>query len=468
MKILKDLKAKRAVEQEKVRALLAAIDKRANSDPSDEETATLKESRAEIKKLDEKIAEFEEMKDDLTAAANQTSDERAAAPGSTETRAVKVEVVNDKQKPVFRSAKDQMTAIIMAHPQNKYVTPDQRTFAMNRIIEADKRSAELRAPLGLSTQSGPDGGYLLQDDVASDIFQLSYEMSSLAPMCNSTPLSGSSQGLKMNIVDESSRTNGNRYGGVTAGFINEAGTWTPSKPKLKQWHVSLDKLESYGWATEEELEDAPAMASLMTGAFEDEGAFVLDEKIMWGLGGGEPYGFMNSKALVTIAKESGQASGTVVPNNFFKMKAALLKAKQKRGGVSVGKGGVWLMNADLEAILPSMTIATGSSSGTLVYMPAGGITGSQYDTLLGMPILYTEHSSALGAVGDVALVDLSYYMMVTKGGPRLDSSVHVSFLTGEIVFKLTQRVGGRPVLEKPITPNKGSTVLSPFVTLAAR
>lgn len=464
-KLLKDLRAKLARLQARSQAVIDGATTRADSAPTPEEDAELEQLAKDIEATRASIEANEKRKAVLGQAAIDDAnganvDTRAAAP-------IRVEVVQDK-KPVFRSAKDQLTAIILAHPDNKYATSEQRTRAINRIAEADKRFKEVRTPQGLSTTSGPDGGYLLQDDVAEDIFQLSYEMSSIAPMCSSTDLGPASQGLSMNIVDESSRAQGSRYGGVTSGFINEAGTWTPSKPKLKKWRVSLDKLESYGWATEEELEDAPAMASLMTSSFELEGGFVLDEKIIWGAGGGEPYGIMNSKALLTIAKESGQATNTVVPNNFFKMKAALLKAKKKSGSVAVGQGGAWLMNADLQALLPSMTIATGTSSGQLVYLPAGGLNTTGYDSLLGMPVIYTEHNAALSTLGDVMLVDMSYYMLVKKGGPRLDSSVHVSFLTGEVVFKLTQRVGGRPILEKPITPARGSTNLSPFVTLQAR
>lgn len=477
MKILKDLKAKRAAEQDEVRKLIVSIEKRTDSSPTDEEDAKLVELRASIVKLDKQIEFYEAQKDELTKAAEapDTEDRSAATSG---TRApIQVEVVQSAQ-PVFRSFADQLAAMTYACVDVPLpnVPHEVRTAARKKLEEVEKRHLkaadaetrqyilENRAPQGLNTGAGPDGGYLIQDDFAAGIMKMSLDQSAIAPDCKTQELSANSQGLKMTVLDESSRATGSRYGGVRAYWGNEAGTVAASRPKVKKWQVALDKLTSLGWATEEELEDVPVMASMMTESFGSEGGWVLDEALFFGAGGGSPLGIMNSKALIVVNKESGQAAATVNTLNLLKMLAVLLT----QNGTAKG---TWYMNQEIKPLLPQLTLATGSASGSLVYLPQGSILGSQKnDTLLGLPIKYTEHNPALGTQGDIILADMSMFQIITKGGPRLDSSIHVSFVNGEVVFRLVQRIGGKPIIETPITPAKGTSGVkySPFVTLQAR
>ena len=183
---------------------------------------------------------------------------------------------------------------------------------------------------------------------------------------------------------------------------------------------------------------------------------------MWGTGANQPLGVMNGsfKGLLTQTKDSGQATGTFSGTNAVNMRNLLLPNSLKKAK--------WYMNLDLRSQLPVMALATGTYSGTLVYMPAGGISGVPYDTLLGMPIVFTEFNSQLSTLGDVLLGDFSYYKLITKGGIQSDSSIHVNFLTDEVVFRLKQRVGGKPLIQTSITPYKGLVNHSPFVTLQAR
>ena len=64
--------------------------------------------------------------------------------------------------------------------------------------------------------------------------------------------------------------------------------------------------------------------------------------------------------------------------------------------------------------------------------------------------------------------DFSQYTLADKGGVQFASSMHVAFLTDQMVFRITYRVDGRPMWYAPLTPFKGSTQKSPFVTLQSR
>ena len=103
-----------------------------------------------------------------------------------------------------------------------------------------------------------------------------------------------------------------------------------------------------------------------------------------------------------------------------------------------------------------------------VYMPPGGITGAQYGTLLGRPIVMTEAAPALSSAGDISLCDFSEYIAITKGGVQADQSMHFYFDQNVRAFRFVMRVGGQPWLSAAIARKNGSNTLSHFVALGAR
>jgi HK97 family phage major capsid protein len=82
-------------------------------------------------------------------------------------------------------------------------------------------------------------------------------------------------------------------------------------------------------------------------------------------------------------------------------------------------------------------------------------------------VVFTEYASALSTEGDIMLADLSQYTLVDKNGVSAATSMHVAFLTDEMVFRITYRVDGRPMWTVPLSPAKGLTK-SPFITLQSR
>jgi HK97 family phage major capsid protein len=186
---------------------------------------------------------------------------------------------------------------------------------------------------------------------------------------------------------------------------------------------------------------------------------MTEDAIFEGGGAGMPFGIMNSPALVTVPKQSGQAAATIVKENIDNMWARLW-ARSRRNAV-------WFINQDCEPQLNQMNQAVGTG-GQLVYLPPGGLSNAPYATLYGRPLFATEYNNALGAPGDIMLADLSQYTLVDKGGVQAATSMHVAFLTDEFVFRITYRVDGKPMWATTITPFKGSLVKSPFAVIAQR
>jgi HK97 family phage major capsid protein len=260
--------------------------------------------------------------------------------------------------------------------------------------------------------------------------------------------------LRINAVDDDSRKDGCRWGGVTTYWADEADPLTASKPKFRQIDLQLKKLTGLCFATDELLQDAAALESVIRQAFQDEFAFKIDDAILNGNGAGQPLGVLKSGSVVKQELEAGQTAKITV-ENLVRMWSRLWSRSRANA--------VWYVNQQIEPLL--YTLQVGDKP---VYIPAGGLSETPYATLFGRPVVPLEQCSELGDVGDILLADLSQYLLIDKGGINAASSIHVRFLNDEQVFRFIYRVDGQPLWNKPITPYKGSATLSPFVALAKR
>jgi HK97 family phage major capsid protein len=189
-------------------------------------------------------------------------------------------------------------------------------------------------------------------------------------------------------------------------------------------------------------------------------SFKVNDALINGDGIGKPLGILNSSALITISKETGQAADTVLYENIIKM--------WNRMPVRHRKNSVWLINQEIEPQLFGMSLVIGTS-GVPVYMPANGINGAMYSTIFGRPVIPIEQCGKLGDKGDIVLTDLSAYIGTEKGGTQMDSSIHVQFLYDEQVFRFRYRFNGAPYYNSPVASYKNSLfTYSPYITLEAR
>ena len=88
--------------------------------------------------------------------------------------------------------------------------------------------------------------------------------------------------------------------------------------------------------------------------------------------------------------------------------------------------------------------------------------------MLNKPVLFEDSCAALGAQGDVLLVDPFQYILLAKGSAKQDWSIHVEFLTDQNCFRMVFRCNGKPKANGPVKLKNSTKTRSPFVTLAAR
>jgi HK97 family phage major capsid protein len=303
-----------------------------------------------------------------------------------------------------------------------------------------------------------EGGFLVQPDLAQQLALRMYQTGEILSRVQHVPIGKRSNGLKINTVDEDSRADGSRWGGVRAYWSNEGYATTPSKPKLRQIKLLLQKLIAICYATNELIEDAEALESLLVRGFTEEMLFAVEDAIFNGSGAGEPLGILTGGAAYEVTPDSGDSGATISTNDVLNMWQHLWPPSQAEAA--------WFINKDVEQKLYPLAMPAGTAS-VLLYTPPGQ-SGDRYGRLLGRPVIPVEHCPTLGTPGDIILADLSQYVLIDKGGPTKNFSIHVNFLTDESVFRFTYRVDGQPVWKKPVTPKNGTNQLAPFVFLAAR
>jgi HK97 family phage major capsid protein len=322
----------------------------------------------------------------------------------------------------------------------------------NRLIYQNSAS-------GLNESVTSEGGFMLENDFIQDMFDVMMSESQVANRIRMIPIGANTNRLRTLGIDETSRANGSRWGGVQAYWIAEAETVTKSKPKFREIDMALQKLLALCYVTDDLLQDATALEAIVKQAYADEMSFKIDDAIINGSGVGMPLGILNSDALVSVPKESNQAAGTIKYENILKMWSSV--------PARLRANAVWYINQEIEPQLYTMALNIGTG-GAPVFLPSGGASSSQYSTLLNRPIIPIEQCSPLGKKGDIILADPTQYIGIDKKAPTADVSIHVRFLYDEQVFRFIYKFNGAPYRNKPITPYKGANALSPFVTLEDR
>jgi HK97 family phage major capsid protein len=330
-----------------------------------------------------------------------------------------------------------------------------RRAAMNRGLDENL----IEASLGANESVPSDGGFLVEKDIADGLLRRTFEIARIGNKVRRIPLSAKSNGIKINALKDDSRATGSRWGGVQGYWIGEGDSLTPTRPKFRQMNLELKKLGGLIYCTSESLQDTTALASIISEAFPDEFAFMVDDAIFEGSGAAQPLGFLNGGGKVTVAKEAGQPTKTIQFENITNMWSRV----PARSMTSAE----WWINQDALPQLMGMSMVIGTG-GVPVYLPPGGLSGSPYGTLMSRPVIPIEYCSTLGTEGDIVLADPTQYVMVDKGDIQYATSIHVAFLTDEQAFRFIYRVDGQPVDDKPITPFKGTNKQSTFVTLATR
>jgi HK97 family phage major capsid protein len=430
---LKSIKVEPLMESEPMDDLVEeSTDQDGSAEPEAEDQTKMKDINEEIT-----MEITEERLQELINGAVESGVEKAmkALPAISDDVKPEVKVIKDEADRPFETDGEFFQAVKNAayYPQSQ-----------------DVRLNSLKAT-GLSENVPADGGYLLQPQVSGGIIERMYNTGQIIGRVASDTIGPNSNSMLYNAVDETSRADGSRFGGVRGYWLAEAADKTASKPKFRQMELKLKKVAALCYATDELLGDAVALESWLARTVPEELRFQVENAFYNGNGVGRPLGIMNSPCLVSPLR----AGANLVDQTDI----ATLWSRRWPAFNDY----VWLINTTVWPQLVNLTLG----NFPLVLPMNSGIQGDPGGfSIYGRPVLEVEYAAALGTTGDIMLASLSQYQTINKGGVQAASSIHVSFAADETVFRFVYRIDGQPLWNSALTPYAGST-LSPFVVLAA-
>lgn len=319
----------------------------------------------------------------------------------------------------------------------------------------DDRLRIMGAPTGQMTGGGDGGeGFNVPPQYRDEIFEVMEAVDDLSPLLDEETTSR--RRVEMLANEETPWGSS----GVQANWRSEGAQMTASKLDDEARSVPLHEIYAFVLATGELLDDAPRMAGRLTRRAGAALSWKRNEATIYGTGAGQPLGWFNSSALISVAKESGQSADTIVAKNVLKMVSRL--------AVVPGDRPIWIANRNTIPELATMTIGDQPvwSGANMADTPFAGL-------LMGYPVMFSEHAKTLGDAGDLHLVSpQGYYSLRRDTGPQLATSIHLYFDYNVEAFRWMTRFGGQPHLSAPIdAPSAGGgsgNSKSHFVTLAER
>lgn len=306
-----------------------------------------------------------------------------------------------------------------------------------------------------------DGGVLVPPGFSKAIWdKVLVKSNSLLSFCDPITIDPGVESMTFPAINETSRADGSRYGGIRGFWKDELTEMTASKATLREVKYTPHELYVFCYISDKLLRNAPmAASSILERGAAEEIAFKVGDAIFEGDGLAKPVGIKTAPATISVAKETGQPAATIVTANVRKMMA--------RMHANWLSGAVWFVNQDVLPALETLQFEIGTG-GVPVMLPPGGLSDSPYARLYGKPVIPLEYCSTLGTVGDIVLANLSAYGAAVRGVVDSQYSIHLKFDFAQTAYRLIFEADGHPWLNSPITPFKGTNTTSPFITLATR
>jgi HK97 family phage major capsid protein len=320
-------------------------------------------------------------------------------------------------------------------------------------------SDEVKVATSMGEAIQSDGGVLAPTAFRNSILSNAVEESIVFPRATFIPTPNGS--VEIPAVEVSSHST-SLFGGVIAYWSDEGTAPTATKPKFGKVELKLNALKAIAHVTDELLEDSIiSLEQMLPAQFSTALSFQMDEAFLTGTGAGKPQGVTKSPALVTVAKETGQAADTIVTENILNMFSRMYSPSRSKA--------VWIANQNTFPQLASLSLAVGTGGSTVGILQQQTLQGTPGMSLLGNPIIFTEKAATVGDANDIMFCDFSQYLIGGKSasGQSMQSSIHLKFDQFETSFRISQRMDGRGWWKTALTPRNGST-LSPFVGLAVR
>lgn len=336
---------------------------------------------------------------------------------------------------------------------------DDCTFArfLNAVAARDTQFL-LSRPRAASTLTGVDGGFAVPVHSSAALFTAVVQQSQFLSRCRVVPLQGKSTAFP--VLNFHDRSKGPAEFVVEK--VAEGQAATKRTPKMRELTLTAHKRVLYWSCTAELMQDAaPGTDAALIQAAGGAIAMELDREIVAGTGVSMMLGINASGARIVSSKDGGQAASTVTFANLTNMISRLLGSSWANAA--------WYVN---QTVLPKLfgvyhPVLDGANTVGGLPAPLTQAADGTY-RLFGLPLVVSDFMPTLTSEGDIALYDLSRYVVGMREDLRIEVSRDFLFSSDEVAFRVVQRRDGMPIDAEATTPATGSTKLSPFVVLEAR
>jgi HK97 family phage major capsid protein len=337
----------------------------------------------------------------------------------------------------------------------------EETEKRNQIMLENQAKKENRAAAtgGVTVAVPSDGGFFLQGETSIDLMTAGFNNSEVLSRCASRTLGAGTQFVEIIGIDEESRADGSRGGGIRVYTTAELAEFTASKTKFKKIRIEPTKLTGLYYASGEVIRNVTFLGQEMRQLFGEEFAFKAQNLVVNGSGAGEALGILNADCLISVTKDTGQKAATISTKNILNMESRLW---EERPSV------VYLVNRETKPQLSTLSLAIGTGGVLAPLYKSEFYEGKRISSLNGFPCITIEQAAALGSAGDVILADLSQYITANKGDINEAMSIHVEFIYDQETYRFIYFFDGQPRWSSAVTPYKGSATVGPFLTIAAR
>ena len=300
----------------------------------------------------------------------------------------------------------------------------------------------------LSMDSDPAGGYLVPEKWLPGILKVASEDGIVRSRATVIP-AGSPPDAELNIpvLNQAGAASHDMFSGVWMTWTNEGGAKADKEPEFDSIKLAPEEYSASTILTDKIIRNAPALEAFVKAIYSRAQVAFEDQHFLTGTGVNQPLGIINSPAYIQAARTG---AGAIVFADIMLMMAQIIPGGRYE----------WVISRSAYAQIVNLVDAAGNT----IFI-GGDITKSVPDRLLGYPIKWTFRVPALGAVGDISIMDMSYYLIKDGFGPAFDTSKHVYFVSNKTVLKMFANVDGQPWLNGTITAEDAATEISPFVGL---
>ncbi|AIQ61851.1 capsid protein [Paenibacillus stellifer] len=300
-----------------------------------------------------------------------------------------------------------------------------------------------------SMGSGTEGGFAVPEQFREEILQLMAEQSVVRPRAQVIP-PGTPPDAKITIPSFVQGANG-AYGGATVSWIAEGGAKPKTSAELGEITLEPYEVAAHVIVTDKLLRNWSAASAFIRNLLSQAMVAAEDTAFLKGDGTGKPTGVIPAAGRVLINRATASKISYL---DLVAMRARFLPNSLENA--------IWVV---AQSALPQiMTLQ--DPNGNYIFINGDASKGIPA-TLMGIPIRFTGKTGPLGQVGDVSLLDLSYYLIKDGSGPFIQASEHVEFVNNKTVIKCFWNVDGKPWVATPLKLEDGVTTASPYVVLGA-